>query len=375
MPLEKHASGRLDVLDGWRTVSVAMVIIDHLWNFSGLQFQFGSEVLDDEVGKFSYYFGTLGVTTFFIISGFVICRGFISENETNGRISIPAFYIRRTLRIVPPLLLYVAVVLGLVWTGVIENTALTTAMALTFTCNIQGVPCGGWFGGHTWSLATEEQFYLVFPLLFIAAASWRRQGVFYLIGALFTGYLAAYAVDNPALSDFLRNQFCICLGATFALHRETVQRWAAHLPSLAVPLALVGSLLAMRLMASPFEYAGLILWPLLIAAALMASISRPSIAANVLSHPVMVLVGRASYGIYLWQQVATIYYPNAGWPFYLMSVTVCIAGSIALFHYMERPLIALGSRISKRLTRTSDKVRVSPPNCSGDGPTRIAPGA
>ena len=363
--LATQAGGRLHVLDGWRAVSVGLVIIDHIWNFSGLQVPLGSAILDDEVSRFAYYFGTLGVTTFFVISGFVICRGFIGERKTEGRISIRAFYARRTFRIVPPLLLYVAVVEGLAWTGIIAPSALTTATALTFTCNIPGVPCGGWFGGHTWSLATEEQFYLIFPLLFIAAASWRRPGVLYLIGALFAGYLFAYAMGNPALSDFLRNQFCICLGSAIALHWETVQRWASRFNGVAAPAAFMGSLLAMRLMATPFEYVGMVVWPLLVAAALVISINRPGV---VLSHPIIVLVGRASYGIYLWQQIATIYYPGAQWPFYVFSVTTCIIGSIALFHFLERPLIGLGSRISRRLTRRSARLRIEAPGRADEGP-------
>lgn len=75
-----------------------------------------------------------------VISGFVICRGFLKEVGETGRISLLAFYVRRFLRIVPPLAVYLNVVVAPAWLGVVETQGIGhVAPALTFTCDFPNV--------------------------------------------------------------------------------------------------------------------------------------------------------------------------------------------------------------------------------------------
>jgi peptidoglycan/LPS O-acetylase OafA/YrhL len=120
--------------------------------------------------------GFIGVDIFFVLSSFLISSLLIKEYLNNGRISIKSFYIRRILRLTPPLLAALVIFLPFItainWKIAVKDIFYT----LTYTANIPMslqalIPkeiMPGYFY-HTWSLATEEQFYLIFPvaLLFI----------------------------------------------------------------------------------------------------------------------------------------------------------------------------------------------------------------
>jgi peptidoglycan/LPS O-acetylase OafA/YrhL len=121
--------------------------------------------------------GGLGVTIFFFLSGFLITTLLRTEADQNGHISIRDFYIRRVLRIFPPF--YLAIFLGalLHWTGILEgpigNGALMQSLHLgnywTIFRQTHGLSLDGIARGSNvlWSLAVEEHFYLLFPVLYV----------------------------------------------------------------------------------------------------------------------------------------------------------------------------------------------------------------
>src|SRR5579871_3891862 len=153
-------SNRITALDGWRAISVGFVITDHLVQFSAIR-------VPAQEAWFSRL-GNLGVSIFFVISGYVICRGLTQESRLYGRISLSGFYVRRFFRIVPPLTVYICTVFILSLTGIVSSDR-TIFRALTFTCDLPNTSCGGYVGAHTWSLSVEEQFYLAVPFLFAIA--------------------------------------------------------------------------------------------------------------------------------------------------------------------------------------------------------------
>ena len=137
--------GHRPARDGLRGIAVLCVLSLHFWPTR-------------MVG------GGVGVDLFFVLSGFLITRLLIEELHATGRINIRAFYIRRVRRLAPALLVVVAVCAtapGAIWT-------------LLYGAN--WVRASGGMRGpleHTWSLSIEEQFYFVWPVLFIALARTR----------------------------------------------------------------------------------------------------------------------------------------------------------------------------------------------------------
>lgn len=147
-------------LDGWRAVSVLLVIVHHLFIYRFPLMILGHPALAD----FCANAGPLGVRIFFVISGFVICRLIISEDLRFGSISIKGSYYRRIFRILPPLYLFLATLVVHQAAGLISAGWKAIVVAGLFLTNLQPGSCS-WFAGHTWSLAVEEQFYLIFPTL------------------------------------------------------------------------------------------------------------------------------------------------------------------------------------------------------------------
>ncbi len=153
-------------LDGIRGLAVAMVLA---WHFIGIPAWSTEGWLPHIVFRI-FLFGGAGVDLFFVLSGFLITRILISRKASSGRFLL-AFYIRRALRILPPYLLLLGIFWGVCFAGVenhVFNGDIPLWRFLTFTQNY-------WMGQHakygpdgisvTWSVAIEEQYYLVFPLL------------------------------------------------------------------------------------------------------------------------------------------------------------------------------------------------------------------
>ena len=142
-------------LDGFRAVSVLIVMLSHAG--------FGHIIP-----------GGLGVTIFFFLSGFLITTLLRSELGQTGTISIPNFYVRRFLRLGPPLVVVLSIAYGLVFLGLQPGGASWGGFLaqLLYFANYYGlffdpgnsIPLGS---GVLWSLAVEEHFYLVYPLLFL----------------------------------------------------------------------------------------------------------------------------------------------------------------------------------------------------------------
>ena len=151
-PNPRLASGAIPSLDGIRAIAVSLVFAAH----SGLE-----KVIP----------GGLGVTIFFVLSGYLITTLMRMEHGSSGTVSFKAFYLRRVLRLMPPLFVVVAIAAILARLGVAngEFTPAGLASVLLYFGNyfviandFHGVPEGI---GVTWSLAVEEHYYLFYPPL------------------------------------------------------------------------------------------------------------------------------------------------------------------------------------------------------------------
>jgi len=162
-------------LDGLRFIAFLMVFMQHGFLTSlNLQFQKGTFINK----LFTILFdGGTGVSIFFVLSGFLITYLLLAESESNGKINVLSFYARRTLRIWP--LYFVVITFALViypllksMLGISSPLSYNTIYYYAFLSNFDVINLRTYFPGQdsmssiTWSVAIEEQFYLIWPLLF-----------------------------------------------------------------------------------------------------------------------------------------------------------------------------------------------------------------
>jgi peptidoglycan/LPS O-acetylase OafA/YrhL len=151
--VRSHRSQVIPSLDGIRAISVLIVVLGH----SGLE---------------ALVPGGFGVTIFFFLSGYLISTLMLTEHQRTGAINVLNFYARRVFRLMPPLIVSLAIAYGLTYSGWLSGgiTSKGLAAQLLYFANYYGlffdpgntIPDGT---GILWSLAVEEHFYIFYPLL------------------------------------------------------------------------------------------------------------------------------------------------------------------------------------------------------------------
>lgn len=347
---------RLDFLDGWRVVAIALVLADHL----GMNRTIGAFYEASPIGVISQY-GETGVFIFFFISGYVVSLGALREIRETGGFSAKAFYVRRFFRIAPPLLLYLSACVALSRAGVITFPIADALSAALNLCNmtLSGETCD-WYVGHTWSLAFEEQFYWVFPVALSVMALGRRPrlaptlaalafaglpfvftiwwigkiGCIVAYGLFLAGYWAARG-GAEALQGLGRGRLALLIGAALIVF---LPRSVIAMPGGADEAARGEWIAWYRLL-----YVGAI--PTLV---LLSGVEGARLRAW-LSAPSLTHLGRASYSVYLWQELT--FGPDfrgldVGAQLGLTLGVVLFA--LSLFP-LELKLIAVGAKLSRRL--------------------------
>lgn len=301
--------------------------------------------------------GTLGVESFFIISGYIITTLMLKEERKTGGMSVMAFYVRRVCRIVPPFFTYVFFVAGFAALGWITFDFAQMPYAMAFLCNTNVAICD-WNLIQTWTLATEEQFYILWPLLFVVLPrQWRAPFVASLIGALLVFSSAGLFVAQTWI-DNAHSFVCIALGALYALSAEFragIQKYGLRVSAaLLLALGVLDVLPSVHL--SPFAHlAYRELAPLFILTCILYTYRLPRLAHTKLFSLVTKL-GVMSYSIYLWQQVFTNgpeTYP-AGSPLRFALLLVVIAP--LSYFFIEKPAVRFGKEFLRRnrwLSRTA----------------------
>jgi peptidoglycan/LPS O-acetylase OafA/YrhL len=219
---------RLEVLDGLRAIAILIVILSHA--------NLGHIVP-----------GGFGVTIFFFLSGYLISTLLRVEFEKNGWINFKAFYLRRTVRIIPPLVICYGFVLLLMasgifvrpinWSGVWWDVAFLTNYApLT---ERSGVPI------LLWSLNVEEHFYIVFPVIFFLILGRPAQTQALVIGGLIAlvllfRYLEFARGNGEMILHWTHTRFdAILFGVLLTIDQARGRKWGNTLPWLVFALALL----------------------------------------------------------------------------------------------------------------------------------------
>lgn len=266
--------------------------------------------------------GFVGVDVFFVISGYLITRLLVSEWQRTGRIDFAAFYARRVRRLLPALAAMVLLVLFamLLLMGrhavLIEQTSASVVASLFFVSNIYfQMTTGGYFDEqsdtmpmlHLWSLAVEEQFYLVYPLLmlallrFVPGAMTRRLAVLTVASLLLAEYWVNIYPDRaffqmPARFWELGMGGMVALATSPSTSRPG-DRWL-------LPVGFAAVLLACVFTASWGNFPGKSAIPAVVGSALvLLGVHRGATggwAAAMLRSPAFVAMGLISYSLYLW---------------------------------------------------------------------------
>lgn len=298
-------------LDGLRALAVGIVLTSHA----------GAPFLRS---------GGVGVDVFFTLSGFLITSILLHEFQTYGSISLRNFYIRRFLRLMPALWLTVFFMLVSVWA--LDVRALwplrEAAFALTYSTNwahifglVDRVTLANGYIldsplSHTWSLAIEEQYYLLWPLVIGAICSWlttRRTRLWTLI-ALF-GMLVLYRASMVGRFSVGRIYFGLDTHADGLVLGSAVAALLAAYPTFwsdqprfvkraATMTAVAALLTVMALWTKEDAMMGLVGYAICAVASSVLVLEgvahTPNVLQSTLTQPPLVWLGRLSYGIYLW---------------------------------------------------------------------------
>ncbi len=257
--------------------------------------------------------GSIGVDVFFVLSGFLITTLLVEELDRHRRIAFGRFYARRALRLLPALFVLLGVVT--LWAVVVASpstrhdalmevlTAVTYSRNLTVWAHVPGPLLG-----HTWSLAVEEQFYLLWPLFLVLLVRPRRSAhaAVVLFLAVVVAFGAMRAADMTGVGLVLiQRPDALLLGAALALLRREHPDRLDGTQSWGPPVALLATfgLLALGAWdgADDFHSVGYSL-AAVCAVALIAGlvVSSGRGVARLFSTGPAVTLGKVSYGFYLW---------------------------------------------------------------------------
>jgi peptidoglycan/LPS O-acetylase OafA/YrhL len=324
---EQWRLGHRPALDGIRAVAIGLVLVTHC-SVPG-----------------SAQLGNAGVTMFFTLSGFLITSLLLEERGRGGRYAVLAFYRRRALRLVPALVVCVAaaVIIEMMVRGRVDNWVMVLG-ALTYTSNFMMMD-GDWGSSllaHTWSLAIEEQFYLLWPLtLAVFLKMTRSVAVVAMVAVALGASLWRTHVYEPGIGhaylglDTRADALLLGCALAFGLSRSRDRRAFAPLAL----LSLAGVVLVARF--SPSLVVALLTPPLMVGVLYVATHSRP----RMLSAPPLVWLGRRAYGLYLYHALVLFVVRTAApempwWMLLPLVTTVSVVVAAASFRWIEAPFLA-----------------------------------
>jgi peptidoglycan/LPS O-acetylase OafA/YrhL len=338
-------------IDGLRAVAIVPVVLFH-------------------AGVSAFPGGFVGVDVFFVISGFLI-TGLIRHEIDTGTFSLVNFYERRVRRLLPALFAMLAVVTVLAaWLLLpadFADYAKSVLATSLFASNFLFWQEAGYFGRaaeeipllHTWSLAVEEQFYILFPLflVFVATRCARR-------------YVAATALVTAA--SFLLSMVMVEVAQDAAFYLAPARAWELgigallalgaipaarrkHLRSLAALAGIVAIACSVALFSpsTAFPGAAALLPCLGTGAIIWAGSGGHNVVGDALSARPVVLTGLVSYSLYLWHwPLLTLgrYYAVRDLTVFETSVLLALAAvaSVASWRYVERPFRGKSGLLERR---------------------------
>jgi peptidoglycan/LPS O-acetylase OafA/YrhL len=324
-------------------MSIALVLLGHL---NGTR---GFVRLDLGIGDYAH----LGVIVFFVISGFLITNLLLIEHRKTGYISLKLFYTRRSLRLFPASYTFIACVSILWLAGVVHMEPRDIWHAVTYTVNY--MPGASWDIAHLWSLSVEEQFYLIWPFVFLSLgprwAIWVAAAMI-LLGpvARIGGWILFRATPYRDVNMFPMIADSLAMGCLLAKVRGwlEVQGWYLTLfrPIYSVSLLAVILLLNRYMGYTVVSVFGISVINISLAILIHRSVyCSQGWIGQVLNWKPIAFVGVLSYSLYLWQQLFLNRYSDAWVNAFPQNLVFAVATALASYLVLEMPLLKLRHRL------------------------------
>ena len=348
------AMGYQPGLDGLRAISVIAVILYH----AGFGWMHG---------------GFLGVEVFFVVSGYLITSLLLEEKERTGVVRLSQFWLRRARRLLPALfavLIAVGIWVALFGTAQQQSDLHRDYLPGIFYFANWGQIFGGaqYFGNfsplrHLWSLAVEEQWYLLWPITFVlltrrrGRAADRGRSILAVAGLVMvtTWWLASSSALTSDRTNFLylstlTRSSGLLLGAGAAFLWRPWRARAARASRAAVPLNIVGlgatALLIVAFTSVHLTDRSLYRWQLaavsILSLLVVAVVVHPAALAArwFFGSRALVALGKRSYGVYLWSwPISVICGAYVGsWNRFIMAMSITIVVSEFSYTYIETPI-------------------------------------
>jgi len=326
--------------DGLRAVAIIFVFLDHAWEstFPG---------------------AWAGVDIFFVLSGYLITTLLANELSATGKIDYRNFYIRRILRLWPAFAVFLLVVVLKISMSEGPKTGSFEAVAVSAVYLMNWSRAFVWWDqyklGHTWSLAMEEQFYLLWPALL--ALIFARRAICYILALIIVMitwrcFLALNGADpERTYNGFDTHGDAILIGCLLAL----LVRRNPDPPIKLSKMWLVasGGLLAILFLLPHrtvfAQTAGLSIAALL-TAMMIAGLRLESPLKSLLSIRPLVYTGKISYGFYLWHYPIVLGLSQYGIMGKMAALMLSFGLASASYHWIELPFLALKKQFAARPT-------------------------
>lgn len=364
-------------LDGLRGIAILLVVADH----SGIPFVM--------LG------GATGVTLFFVLSGYLITSLLLREQDETGTVSLRKFYARRALRLLPALIVALigGTILATAFGASLSETLTAAAMCLFYIGNLWPILGTDHLFpfGNLWSLALEEQYYLLWPIFLLLFKRFKTTSLIVVTAVLTgvslimrftgpigtdTGYAHAYYLPQSSVWAILAG----CLTALILKQRPQLTippwTWTAGI----TVLLLTSTVMGMRTGLHPDT--STLTRITILAAGPVAAVCAVILVVNCVTrtapsgwlvHPILLFFGQISYALYLWagtihKALALQFHPGGvyGLAVGVASAVLAVGAATASRRWVETPFL----RMKRRFEQTPDARQTTsdaepPPNPAG----------
>jgi peptidoglycan/LPS O-acetylase OafA/YrhL len=351
LKLQKRTSlpekiGYLSYLDGLRGIAILVVMMTHA------NFQLG-------------IYGIIGVDVFFVLSGFLITTLLLEEKFYKGSVSLKAFFIRRVFRLFPALyfllliLLIYSIFQSSTFASLVQQDVIWSFFYLKNISWIWSTTNSGLLN-HMWSLAVEEQFYILWPLILLSLIFLKKIRI--LIGGLIISTLYIFISHLYGVSLLFNSIFQegIFLGCLIAILRWRYSFQIKELQYLQTPFLLLIILIGIAPFPSIIILKKVLGGVVSVITALLVisflSSTKLTLAKEILQTKILIFVGKISYALYIWHVPVFFWFKYElhlpATTSFILKWIVSFGLAILSWYLIEKPSLKIGRSISNKIKQS-----------------------